>query len=180
VRARSGGDHFQDGGGGVDNKKSERRVPELLVGAGTVLTTDNLNRAFDAGAKFAVAPGFNPTVVREAVKRGLPFMPGISCATHIEQAMELSLRHFKFFPAEPLGGVTMLKAIAAPYKHLGVGFFPTGGINPDNAMSYLAMPEVIACGGTWLGKSADIAAGKWDKIESEVRNAVVMLAKRIL
>jgi len=153
-------------------REANKRFPDLLLGAGTVLSIENLGRAFDAGAGFAVAPGFNPVVVEEAVKRGWPFLPGVSSPSQIEQAMNLGVKHFKFFPAEALGGVSFLKNIVAPYRHLGISFMPTGGLNPDNVTEYLAIPEVTACGGTWLGKSADIAAGNWDRIEALVRNAV--------
>ena len=111
-------------------KEVSKKYPDMLIGAGTVLTTDNLHRAFSAGAKFAVSPGFNPKVVEEAVKSGFPFMPGISSPSQIEQAMELSIKNFKFFPAEASGGVSFLKNIIAPYKHLGLSFMPTGGLNP--------------------------------------------------
>ena len=157
-------------------READADFPELIIGAGTVLNVEDLHRAFDAGAKFAVAPGFNPTVVKEAVDNGFAFMPGVSGPSEIEQAMELSVRHFKFFPAEAVGGVAMLKSIIAPYRHLGISFMPTGGLNPGNVNDYLEIPEVTACGGTWLGKSADIAEGNWEKIETLVREAVAMLS----
>lgn len=109
-----------------------------------ILNTADLHRAFDAGAKFAVAPGFNPTVVGEAMKHGYAFAPGICTPSEIEQAYELGCRFFKFFPAEAAGGVKMLKSIAAPYKHLGIKFMPTGGVTIDNAADWLAVPEVSA------------------------------------
>ncbi len=148
-----------------------RRFPELALGAGTILNTEDLGRAFGAGARFAVAPGFNPRVIERAVEKGWPFMPGIATPSEIEQAMSLGVKRFKFFPAEALGGVRCLKSIAAPYRHLGIGFMPTGGVSPDNVDDYLAMPEVVACGGTWLGKSDDVRAGRWDKIEALVKDA---------
>ncbi len=134
-------------------REASRRFPEMFIGAGTVLNTADLHRAFDAGAKFAVAPGFNPTVVREAMKNGYAFAPGICTPSEIEQAYELGCRFFKFFPAEAAGGVKMLKSIAAPYKHLGIKFMPTGGVTIDNAAEWLAVPEVSAAGGTWLNKA---------------------------
>ena len=134
-------------------REASRRFPEMFLGAGTVLNTADLHRAFDAGAKFAVAPGFNPTVVREALKCGYAFAPGICTPSEIEQAYELGCRFFKFFPAEAAGGVKMLKSIAAPYKHLGIKFMPTGGVTIDNAGDWLAVPEVAAAGGTWLNKA---------------------------
>ena len=134
-------------------REASRRFPEMFLGAGTVLNTADLHRAFDAGAKFAVAPGFNPTVVREALKCGYAFAPGICTPSEIEQAYELGCRFFKFFPAEAAGGIKMLKSIAAPYRHLGIKFMPTGGVTIDNAGEWLAVPEVAAAGGTWLNKA---------------------------
>lgn len=149
-----------------------RAYPELLIGAGTVLNVFDLHRAFDAGAKFAVAPGFNPTVVREAVRCNFAFSPGICTPSEVEQAFELGCSMLKFFPAEAAGGVKMLSSIIAPYKHLGVRFMPTGGVTAANAPDYLAIPQVAAVGGTWLGKAADIKAGAWDKIEQLTAEAV--------
>ena len=130
-----------------------KRFPEMTVGAGTVLNVADLHRAADAGASFAVAPGFNPTVVREALKCGIDFIPGVLTPGEIEQALELGLRLLKFFPAEAAGGVTMLKALYAPYKHLGVSFMPTGGVKVANVEAYLATPGVAAVGGTWLNNA---------------------------
>ena len=134
-------------------REASRRFPEMFLGAGTVLNTADLHRAFDAGAKFAVAPGFNPTVVKEALKCGYAFAPGICTPSEIEQAYELGCRFFKFFPAEAAGGIKMLKSIAAPYRHLGIKLMPTGGVTIDNAGEWLAVPEVAAAGGTWLNKA---------------------------
>jgi len=131
-------------------REAVRRFPDMLVGAGTVLNIADLHRAADAGAKFAVAPGFNPKVAAEALKIGLDFIPGVCTPSEIEQAMELGFRTLKFFPAEAAGGVGMLKSLIAPYRHLGVRFMPTGGVKPVNVESYLALPEVAAVGGTWL------------------------------
>ena len=131
-------------------REAAKRFPDMLIGAGTVLNTADLHRAADAGARFAVAPGFNPTIVREAIKSHIDFIPGVLTPGEIEQGLELGLRTFKFFPAEAAGGVTMLKALIAPYRHLGVRFMPTGGVKPGNVEAYLAIPEVAAVGGTWL------------------------------
>ncbi|MFA7229938.1 MAG: bifunctional 4-hydroxy-2-oxoglutarate aldolase/2-dehydro-3-deoxy-phosphogluconate aldolase [Victivallaceae bacterium] len=156
-------------------REASKRFPDMVIGAGTVLNIKDLHRAFDAGAEFAVAPGFNPTVVQEAVKNGFPFFPGISCPSQVEQAYELGISVMKFFPAEAAGGVKMLKSIIAPYKHLGIKFMPTGGITSDNVKTYLEIPEVIAAGGTWLGTTADIKAGAWGKIEQLVNDAMKLL-----
>ncbi len=156
-------------------KEAAKRFPELYLGAGTILNTADLHRAFDAGAKFAVAPGFNPTVVKEAVANDFAFAPGVCTPSEIEQAMELGCRFLKFFPAEAAGGVTMLKSLIAPYKHMGVRFMPTGGVTTDNVKNYLALKEVAAVGGTWLGKADLIAAGEWTKIADTVRAAAEMV-----
>ncbi len=158
-------------------REVSQAFPNMLVGAGTVLNVKDLHRAFEAGAKFAVAPGFNPTVVKEAVRCSFAFSPGICTPSEVEQAFELGCFMLKFFPAEAAGGVSMLKSIIAPYKHLGVRFMPTGGVNTTNAADYLSIPEVAAVGGTWLGKSADIAAGKWAEITEAVKKAVELAAR---
>ncbi|MCI6288528.1 MAG: bifunctional 4-hydroxy-2-oxoglutarate aldolase/2-dehydro-3-deoxy-phosphogluconate aldolase [Lentisphaeria bacterium] len=134
-------------------KAVSREFPEMFIGAGTILNVKDLHRAFNAGAKFAVAPGFNPTVVKEAFVNGYAFAPGICTPSEIEQGYELGCRFFKFFPAEAAGGVKMLKAISAPYKHLGIRFMPTGGVTIDNAAEWLALDVVAAAGGTWLNKA---------------------------
>lgn len=139
--------------------------PDMLVGAGTVLNVDDLGRAKGAGAKFAVAPGCNPTVVSAAVSMAFPFFPGVASPSDIERACEIGCRTLKFFPAEAVGGVKLLKALIAPYKHLGVSFVPTGGITLDNMKSYLELREVVAVGGTWLAKSEDLKSGNWAAIE---------------
>ena len=158
-------------------RESSKRFPELFIGAGTILNVADLHRAFEAGAAFAVAPGFNPTVVKEAVKNSYAFAPGICTPSEVEQAFELGCSFLKFFPAEASGGVAMLKSLIAPYKHLGVRFMPTGGVSTANVESYLSIPEVVAVGGTWLGKSSDLAAGNFDAIEKAVTDAVALAAK---
>lgn len=153
-------------------REASKRFPKLFLGAGTILNTTDLKRAFDAGAKFAVAPGFNPTVVRMAVTCALPFAPGICTPSEVEQAHESGCKFLKFFPAEAAGGTAMLKSIIAPYKHLGLRFMPTGGVTNSNVAEYLSIKEVAAVGGTWLGKSSDIDAGNWDAIKKAVQEAV--------
>jgi 2-dehydro-3-deoxyphosphogluconate aldolase/(4S)-4-hydroxy-2-oxoglutarate aldolase len=155
-------------------KEAAKNFPQLYLGAGTILNTRDLDRAFNAGASFAVAPGFNPTVVKAAVANNYAFAPGVCTPSEVEQAMELGCRFLKFFPAEAAGGVKMIKSLIAPYKHLGVRFMPTGGITVDNAMDYLAVPEIVAVGGTWLGKAADLKAGNFDAIADGVRAAVAL------
>lgn len=153
-------------------KEAAKRFPTLYLGAGTILNVHDLKRAFDAGAKFAVAPGFNPSVVRAAVESDFAFAPGVCTPSEVEQAHELGCKFLKFFPAEAAGGVKMLKSLIAPYKHLGIRFMPTGGVTADNVLYYLAIKEVVAVGGTWLGKVDEIASGNWDGIRATVKKAV--------
>lgn len=153
---------------------ASKRFPNLYLGAGTILNVADLKRAFDAGAKFAVAPGFNPNVVGAAVENNFAFAPGVCTPSEAEQAMELGCRFLKFFPAEAAGGTAMLKSLIAPYKHLGVRFMPTGGVTTANVLEYLAIREVAAVGGTWLGKAEDIKSGNWDKIRETVKQAVAL------
>ncbi|MFC1481817.1 bifunctional 4-hydroxy-2-oxoglutarate aldolase/2-dehydro-3-deoxy-phosphogluconate aldolase [Candidatus Neomarinimicrobiota bacterium] len=146
--------------------------PEVLIGAGTVLTVDTLHRAIDSGAKFAVAPGLNPKVVGEAARLDFQFSPGIMTPSDIEIAVGLGVRLFKYFPAEAAGGIKLLKSISAPYAHLGLKFIPTGGITPTNMNDYLGSSTVAAIGGTWLAKQAMIAQGEWDEITRNCQEAV--------
>ncbi|MDA3798672.1 MAG: bifunctional 4-hydroxy-2-oxoglutarate aldolase/2-dehydro-3-deoxy-phosphogluconate aldolase [Kiritimatiellae bacterium] len=158
----------------VINLLSKER-PQLYVGAGTVLSPENAKRAYECGAKFAVAPGCNPTVISAAQKIGLPFAPGVMTPSDIEMATSMGLTFLKFFPAGAAGGVPMLKNISAPYKHLGVKFMPTGGVTIDNVQEYLAVPEIIAAGGTWLAKQDMIANGEWDKITENCKAVIKLL-----
>ena len=151
---------------------SENR-PEMLVGAGTVLTTDQADRAIAAGAKFIVTPGYNPRVVNHCVERGYPITPGCPTSSDIELALEQGLDVVKFFPAENLGGIKMIKALAAPY--VGVRFMPTGGINASNVSEYLACDKVLACGGSWMVKADLISQGRFDKIEELTREAAEII-----
>ena len=154
-----------------------RKRPDLLLGAGTVLTVENLQAAKDCGARFAVAPGLNPDVVVKADEIGLPFVPGIATSSEIEEALSLDCRLLKFFPAEALGGVRMIKALAAPYAHTGVRFVPTGGVSPDNLESYLSLSAVAAVGGSWIAKKGDIAEGRWDAIRDRAAQAARIVAQ---
>jgi 2-dehydro-3-deoxyphosphogluconate aldolase/(4S)-4-hydroxy-2-oxoglutarate aldolase len=147
--------------------------PDMLVGAGTVLTTEQVDRAIDAGAKFIVSPGFNPRIVKYCQEKGVPITPGCSSPTDIEQALEHGLKVVKFFPAEQLGGLPMIKALAGPY--VDVQFMPTGGINAGNIKEYLAYSRILACGGSWMVKGDLIKAGDFKKIELLVREAKQMV-----
>ncbi|MBR5794926.1 MAG: bifunctional 4-hydroxy-2-oxoglutarate aldolase/2-dehydro-3-deoxy-phosphogluconate aldolase [Erysipelotrichaceae bacterium] len=144
--------------------------PEMLVGAGTVLTTDQVDRAVAAGAKFIVSPGLNPRIVKYCVEKGILITPGCSNASDIELALENGLDVVKFFPAEPAGGLNMIKALAAPY--VNVKFMPTGGINAKNVRDYLAYNRIIACGGSWMVKADLIKNGEYDKITAMCKEAV--------
>jgi 2-dehydro-3-deoxyphosphogluconate aldolase/(4S)-4-hydroxy-2-oxoglutarate aldolase len=142
---------------------------DLIVGAGTVLSTEQAHRAIDAGAQFIVAPGTNPQVVEYVLQGGVPMLPGVVTPSEIELAISLGLDTLKFFPAEPMGGVATLKALAGPYP--SVLFVPTGGITPEMVPSYLELPSVIACGGSWMAPRDMIAAGRFDAITSLVEQA---------
>jgi 2-dehydro-3-deoxyphosphogluconate aldolase/(4S)-4-hydroxy-2-oxoglutarate aldolase len=148
---------------------------DLLVGAGTVLTTEQLDQAVAAGAKFIIAPGFNPKVVNHAINRGVPVCPGVATPSDIEQALEHGLEVVKFFPAEAFGGLATLKAIAAPYKQMR--FVPTGGIGPDNVCDYLAFDRVVACGGSWMVKPSLYAGGDFGPVQKAVAEAVGLVSK---
>jgi 2-dehydro-3-deoxyphosphogluconate aldolase/(4S)-4-hydroxy-2-oxoglutarate aldolase len=147
---------------------------DLLVGAGTVLSKELADRAIDAGAQFIVAPGTNPEVVEHVLKRGSTMIPGVVSPTEIEFALSLGVSTLKFFPAETMGGVAMLKALAGPYPD--VRFIPTGGITPELLPNYLKLASVAACGGSWLSPRDLLAAGKFDAIKRLVEQAVRIIA----
>jgi 2-dehydro-3-deoxyphosphogluconate aldolase/(4S)-4-hydroxy-2-oxoglutarate aldolase len=147
-------------------RRIRRERPDILVGAGTVLSVEDLRQAVVAGASFGVAPGLNRTVAVEAQSMGLPFFPGVMTPSDIEAALSLGFRVLKFFPASVAGGVPMLKSLAAPYAHLGIQFIPTGGINLSNLRSYLDVPQVVAVGGTWIASREDIAREAWAEIST--------------
>jgi len=144
--------------------------PDMLIGAGTVLTPTQVDSALDAGATFIVAPGFNPVVVDYCLERDVPVFPGTCTPSEVEAALMRGLRVVKFFPAEPAGGLPYLKAISAPYGE--VSFMPTGGITRANLASYLAFPRVVACGGSWMASADAIAAGDFDAIRAETERTV--------
>jgi 2-dehydro-3-deoxyphosphogluconate aldolase/(4S)-4-hydroxy-2-oxoglutarate aldolase len=146
-------------------------VPDILVGAGTVLTTDQVDRAVKAGAKFIVSPGLNPRVVSYCIDQGIPVTPGCANPSDIEKALEFGLEAVKFFPAEQSGGLDYIKAIAAPYTSLK--FMPTGGINQGNIAKYIAFDKILACGGSWMVNADLINAGDFDKITALCRDAVL-------
>jgi 2-dehydro-3-deoxyphosphogluconate aldolase / (4S)-4-hydroxy-2-oxoglutarate aldolase len=153
------------------------RRPEVLVGAGTVLSAENLDAAIACGAKFGVAPGLNPAIVGRAKQQGLAFVPGVATSSEIEEGLSLGCTVLKFFPSEALGGLTMLKALSAPYAHTGVRFMPTGGVNLGNLEAYLGLKSIAAVGGTWIAKQEDIAAGRWTEIRDRCRESMAIVQR---
>ena len=151
------------------------RFPEMLVGAGTVLTVEQVDRAIAAGARFIVSPGTNPRVVKYCMERNIPIIPGVCTPTEVEAALELGLSTLKFFPAEPAGGLKMIKAMAAPYTT--VRFMPTGGIDAKNVGEYLSYNRIIACGGSWMVKGDLVKEGRFDEIERLTREAAELVKR---
>ena len=152
--------------------------PDVLVGAGTVLTKEQCDRAIAAGAKFVVTPGFNPEMIAYIKSTGIPMMPGAATPGEMEQAMSMGLTNIKFFPAEANGGVNKLKALAGPYQ--AAKWMPTGGVNTKNLNDYLSFDRILCCGGTWIATSADINEGKWDDITRKCKEAIkTMLGFRL-
>ncbi len=153
-------------------------VPEMLLGAGTVLKPEQVRECQAAGAAFAVAPGTSPRTLEAAQECGLPFAPGVMTPSDIETALGFGCRMLKYFPAETAGGIAHLKNIASPYAHLQLRFMPTGGIKPENLQAYLSSPLVAAVGGSWLAKAEQIAAQDWPKITATAA-ASIALVKQI-
>ncbi len=157
-------------------RRVSQACPEMVLGAGTIISPDDLDQAVDAGARFGVAPGLSPAVIERAAVRKLPMVPGVATSTEITAAHALGCRLLKFFPAGPLGGVPMLQALAGPFAHLGVRFIPTGGVGADNAAQYLALPVVAAVGGSWMVKRELIAEHRWADLTRLAREAVTACA----
>ena len=149
--------------------------PDLYVGAGTVLTTDQVDRAVRAGAKFIVAPGFDPEIVDYCLTRDIPVCPGIQTPTELTRAVKMGLDHVKFFPAENAGGLPMINAVGAAFPH--VKFMPTGGISASNVSEYLKSSRIFCCGGSWMVKGALIDGGEYDTIRSLVKEAADLVKK---
>lgn len=154
------------------------RLPELLVGAGTIRSLEQARAAQRAGAQFLVSPGLRPDVVKFALDEGLPVSPGVCTPTEVEQALDLGVSVLKFFPAESFGGIGTLKALSAVYPD--VSFIPTGGINADNLARYLALGNVLACGGSWLAETSLLSEGRFDEIERRAREAASIAGSRAL
>ena len=157
-------------------EESIRRIcesfPDMLVGAGTVLTTEQVERAHKAGAKFIVSPGFDPEIIDYCISIGLPVLPGCITPSEIAQAVKRGLKVVKFFPAEQSGGVAMIKAMAAPYSM--VKFMPTGGISTKNLADYLSCDKILCCGGSWMVKEDLIKSGSFDKITDRTKEATAL------
>ena len=151
-------------------RRVAKELPDVLVGAGTVFTCEQVDRAIAAGAKFIVSPGFNPEVVGYCVEKGYPIFPGCPTTSDIEKAMSYGLKVVKFFPAEAMGGIKVIKAVAAPYGSMR--FMPTGGVNEKNLLDYLSFDKVIACGGSWMVDKQAIADKNFAKITEITRSAV--------
>lgn len=149
------------------------KYPDMLVGAGTVLTTEQVDQAVDAGASFIVSPGLNPRIVQYCITKGIPITPGCANPSDIEQAIELGLEVVKFFPAEAAGGLNMIKSMSAPYVNMQ--FMPTGGINEKNLNTYLDFPKIIACGGSWMVSDALIQNKEFEKIRELTKEAVTRM-----
>ncbi|GHV81938.1 hypothetical protein AGMMS49991_04960 [Spirochaetia bacterium] len=164
---------FRTEAGAEAIRRIAAEVPEVLLGAGTVLTIEQVDRAIAAGAKFIVSPGLNPKVVSYCTQKGIPIVPGCSNPSDIEQALELGLDTVKFFPAEQAGGLDYIKAIAAPYTQ--VKFMPTGGINQNNIAKYIAFDKIVACGGSWMVSADLINAGEFDRISALCREALLSM-----
>ncbi|MDF9834223.1 2-dehydro-3-deoxyphosphogluconate aldolase/(4S)-4-hydroxy-2-oxoglutarate aldolase [Ereboglobus sp. PH5-5] len=153
----------------------KKHAPQMSVGAGTVLTPQQLLQARDAGADFAVAPGCNPRVLAAAAEAGVPFAPGIATPSDIEAALEFGCRLLKFFPAEPSGGLAYLKNMTAPYAHLGLRYIPLGGISSATAAAWLADPLIAALGGSWIAPRALIQARDWAAIKQRAQEVAAII-----
>jgi 2-dehydro-3-deoxyphosphogluconate aldolase/(4S)-4-hydroxy-2-oxoglutarate aldolase len=159
-------------------RRIRKAFPDMLVGAGTVLEVEQVQRCLEAGAQFGVSPGLNETVVEQAQAAGLPFIPGIMTPSEVERALRLGCKLLKFFPAEAAGGIKMLQSLAGPYAHTGVKFIPLGGIHAGNAGAYAALPVVAAVGGSWLLDRQLIENQDWSQITRLVREALPLVAVR--
>jgi 2-dehydro-3-deoxyphosphogluconate aldolase/(4S)-4-hydroxy-2-oxoglutarate aldolase len=151
--------------------------PDILLGAGTILSVENLKKAAACGAAFGVSPGLNPEILKKAIEMDFPFFPGVVTPSEIEQGLSLGVNVLKFFPSEASGGTSMIKAVSAPYSHLGVKFIPTGGVNLNNLEEYLALPQVLSVGGTWIAKKDAIAAGSWEEIKNNALEVTAVVRR---
>lgn len=153
-------------------REAAREAPEMVIGAGTVLSEADLNAAIEAGARYALSPGGTPKLMKAARKANIPFVPGVATASEIMRGLDLGYTCFKFFPAEQLGGVAALKSLAAPLA--AARFCPTGSITPEKAPAYLALPSVLCVGGSWIAPADKIKAGDWGAIETAAKQAAAL------
>jgi 2-dehydro-3-deoxyphosphogluconate aldolase/(4S)-4-hydroxy-2-oxoglutarate aldolase len=158
-------------------RRIRQEVPQIAIGAGTLLTAENVEAAAAAGAQFGVSPGLNETVLAAAGQARMPFFPGVMTPTEVDRALNLGCKYLKFFPSEPAGGVAMLKALAGPFAHTGVKFLPTGGINAATLANYLALPQVAAVGGSWLAEKKLVTEKAWHKITALTAEALKVVAQ---
>ena len=154
-----------------------REVPDAIVGAGTLLTVEQLKAAREAGAVFGVAPGFDPAIIAAAKAHDFPFCPGVSTASELSQALTAGCKMVKFFPAEAAGGVKMIKNLLGAFRFTGVKFMPTGGVNLANVADYLAVPEIVCCGGTWIVPKDALAAGDYGAIRKLAADAAALVSR---
>jgi 2-dehydro-3-deoxyphosphogluconate aldolase/(4S)-4-hydroxy-2-oxoglutarate aldolase len=152
-------------------------LPQMMIGAGTLIRKGQAQRIKNLGADFALAPGYNAKIVHEAQKAELPFIPGIATPSELESAVSEGLRVLKFFPAEPIGGISFLKSINYPYSYLDLRYVPLGGVNEENLASYAGVPQVLAVGGTWIAKEEFIKNKQWNKITALARVAMQIWSK---
>ncbi len=167
---------FRTAGAADSIVRIRRGVPQISIGAGTLLSAEQVKQAVDAGAQFGVSPGLNESVLKAAQDRNLPFFPGVMTPTEVGRALDLGCKQLKFFPAETAGGVKMLKALAGPFAHTGVKFVPTGGINAASLADYLAVPQVAAVGGSWMAERKLVAEKAWSKITALTVEALKVIS----
>ena len=167
---------FRTAGAAESITRIRKALPHAVVGAGTLLTADNVKQAVDAGAQFGVSPGLSEAVSKAAHENKLPLFPGVITPTEVMAALELGWKHLKFFPAETFGGVNALKALAGPFGHTGVRFVPTGGITAATLPNYLAIPQVAAIGGSWMADRKLVTEKSWDKITTLTTEAMKVIA----
>ena len=167
---------FRTAGAAESIARIRRALPDAIVGAGTLLTADQVKQAIDAGSQFGVSPGLSEAVSKAAHENKMPLFPGVVTPTEIIRAMELGWKHLKFFPAETFGGVHALKALIGPFGHTGVKFIPTGGITAAKLPEYLAIPQVAAVGGSWMADRKLVAEKNWAKITALTAEAMKVIA----
>jgi 2-dehydro-3-deoxyphosphogluconate aldolase/(4S)-4-hydroxy-2-oxoglutarate aldolase len=171
---------FRTAGAAEAIARIRQALPAMQVGAGTLLSADQVKQAVDAGAQFGVSPGLSEAVLNAARTANLPLFPGVITPTEVTRALELGWKHLKFFPAEAAGGVNMLKALAGPFGHTGVKFVPTGGITAANLPHYLALPQVAAVGGSWMAERKLVAVKAWSQITALTAGALHIVSQTLM